>query len=362
MTAHARPAQPTPRRTLQLLTHSAPLRTALRRALSAAGSPYVMASDVADAAALRGRCDGGSDRSHSIVLDTELPGSHGSALLRNIVASHPGVPVYVVSPGSGRGHVAAGEAREAGAAGHFLKPDGEQPSAFKALAEAIVGALSQPKPKARPSDLRLSPVAGPQRSQRRSRRPQVLLIASSTGGPQALISLFAGLDPSRFAIPVLVVQHMPAAFTPILAQHLTRATRWTAREAVADERPPEGEIRIAPGGHHLTLRSDRAGKRLALTEEPPVNFCRPSADVLFVSAAQLYGSAVLAVILTGMGNDGCEGAKAVAAAGGTVIAQDEASSVVWGMPGAAVSAGVVHRVLPLDEIAGAVSAAVGVLA
>jgi len=154
-----------------------------------------------------------------------------------------------------------------------------------------------------------------------------------------------------------VVQHMPAAFTPILAEHLGRATRWRAVEATADEPLAAGEIRIAPGGNHLVVAGSGADRRLRLTNGAPVNFCRPSADVLFVSAAEVYGRNVLAVILTGMGNDGCEGARVIAAAGGTVFAQDRATSVVWGMPGAAVGAGVVHRVLPLDAMSAAIQSA-----
>ena len=120
-----------------------------------------------------------------------------------------------------------------------------------------------------------------------------------------------------------------------------------------------GEIRIAPGGHHLAVGGTRGARRLRLTDDPPVNFCRPSADVLFVTAAEAYGGAVLAAILTGMGSDGCEGAKAIVASGGTVYAQDRETSVVWGMPGAAVSAGVTTGVYPLDGLAPALLTAMG---
>ena len=183
------------------------------------------------------------------------------------------------------------------------------------------------------------------------------MVASSTGGPQALITLFSDISPAAVTVPVLIVQHMPAAFTPILAEHITRATAWTALEAKADEALVSGEIRIAPGGHHMIVCNSGGTKRLKLTDTEPVNFCRPSADVLFVSAAEVFGRGVLGVILTGMGNDGCQGAKVISAAGGAIFAQDKETSVVWGMPGAAVGAGVADRVFPLPQIANAVQAA-----
>lgn len=180
--------------------------------------------------------------------------------------------------------------------------------------------------------------------------PRVIAIGSSTGGPQALSSLLAALSPSIDRIPVLVAQHMPAMFTTILAERLARVTRRMAKEGVDGERLQPGTIYVAPGNHHMTVRHP-GEPRLRIDEGPPVNFCRPAVDPLFSSVASTFGPATLAVVLTGMGQDGAAGARAVADAGGSVLAQDEASSVVWGMPAAAAAAGACAALLSPIEIA-----------
>jgi two-component system chemotaxis response regulator CheB len=181
--------------------------------------------------------------------------------------------------------------------------------------------------------------------------PRVLLIGSSTGGPQALTGLVSRLGPLLDRVPVLITQHMPPTFTTILAEHLARASRHPAREGVDGEPVVVGTIYLAPGGHHMRLTRRDGIPVIALDEGPLINFCRPAVDPLFSTAAQIWGGSVLAVILTGMGSDGTRGAADIVAAGGSVIAQDEASSVVWGMPGSATHAGVCAAVLPLDQIA-----------
>ena len=180
--------------------------------------------------------------------------------------------------------------------------------------------------------------------------PRVLLIGSSTGGPQALTALVAQLTPVIERAPVLITQHMPPTFTTILAEHLARASDHPAHEAEDGEPVVPGRIYLAPGGRHMTVAQRNSKPVISLNDGPLINFCRPAVDPLFSSAAQAWGIALLAVILTGMGTDGTHGAQDVAAAGGSVIAQDEPTSVVWGMPGAAANAGVCSAVLPLDEI------------
>jgi len=180
--------------------------------------------------------------------------------------------------------------------------------------------------------------------------PRVLLIGSSTGGPQALTTLVGRIAPVFERAPVLITQHMPPTFTTILAEHLARASGRNAHEAIDGEPIVAGTVYLAPGGRHMTVTRRNNQPAIALNDGPLVNFCRPAVDPLFDSAAQLWGSAVLSVILTGMGSDGMHGAEKVVAAGGSVIAQDEATSVVWGMPGAAANAGVCAVVLPLDQI------------
>jgi two-component system chemotaxis response regulator CheB len=181
--------------------------------------------------------------------------------------------------------------------------------------------------------------------------PQAVLVGASTGGPRALNALVAGLAPVIGRAAVLIAQHMPPTFTAILAEHLARAAGRPAAEAVDGEPVVPGRIYLAPGGLHMRIEHADHAARIALDDRPPVHFCRPAVDPLFSSAASAFGPAVVAVILTGMGADGALGAADIAAAGGSVIAQDETTSVVWGMPGAAAHAGLCSAVLPLGDIA-----------
>jgi two-component system chemotaxis response regulator CheB len=184
--------------------------------------------------------------------------------------------------------------------------------------------------------------------------PRILLIGASTGGPQALNAVVAKLNRVIDDAPILIVQHMPPTFTTIFAEHLSRASGRIVREGVDGEPVRAGRIYIAPGGRHM--RVDRRGGEatIAIVDGPMVNFCKPSVDPLFSSAAEVWGAKCLALVLTGMGCDGTNGAAELVAAGGAVIAQDEATSVVWGMPGSVTHAGLCSSVLPLDRIAPAV--------
>ena len=180
--------------------------------------------------------------------------------------------------------------------------------------------------------------------------PKVLLIGSSTGGPQALMALVTELGPVIDRYPVLITQHMPPTFTTILAEHLGRSSRRPAHEAADGEPVKAGRIYLAPGGKHMRVVRHGADAAIALDDGPAVNFCKPAVDPLFTSAIDIWHAGILAVILTGMGSDGMRGGKDIVAAGGSVIAQDEASSVVWGMPGAAANAGICAAILPLNQI------------
>jgi two-component system chemotaxis response regulator CheB len=185
--------------------------------------------------------------------------------------------------------------------------------------------------------------------------PKVLLIGSSTGGPQALNALVAQLDGVLQRAPVLIIQHMPPTFTAVLAEHLARIAKCPVREAVDGEEIAAGVIYLAPGGKHMKVARRDNTVVIAIEDGPLVNFCKPAVDPLFSSAAEVWGSKVLALVLTGMGHDGLAGAKSIVAAGGHVMAQDEASSVVWGMPGQVTNAGLCSAVLPLPEIPGKLS-------
>ena len=180
--------------------------------------------------------------------------------------------------------------------------------------------------------------------------PKVLLIGSSTGGPQALMALVTELGSVIDRVPVLITQHMPPTFTTILAEHLARSSRKPAAEAVDGEPVKPGRIYLAPGGKHMRVVRSGVEAAIALDDGPAVNFCKPAVDPLFTSAIDIWHGNILSVILTGMGSDGMRGGKDIVAAGGSVIAQDEASSVVWGMPGAAANAGICAAILPLNQI------------
>ncbi len=181
-------------------------------------------------------------------------------------------------------------------------------------------------------------------------KPRIVAIGSSTGGPQALQQVLRDIGPAIRDVPVAITQHMPPTFTAILAEHLAKASKRPAKEAEAGEVLQPGTVYVAPGGRHMILEKDGGHPVVRLTEDPPINFCRPAVDPLFDSVAKVYGSAVLAVVLTGMGHDGSAGVRTIAAGGGSIIAQDEATSVVWGMPGAAVQTGLCSDVLPVTEI------------
>jgi two-component system, chemotaxis family, protein-glutamate methylesterase/glutaminase len=181
--------------------------------------------------------------------------------------------------------------------------------------------------------------------------PRVLLIGCSTGGPQALNIIVTQIGSVLDRAPVLITQHMPPTFTAILAEHLARIAKCPVREAKDGEEVNAGTIYLAPGGKHMKVTRRDGIAVIAIDDGPLVNFCKPSVDPLFSSAAEVWGPKVLALVLTGMGSDGLRGAQAITAAGGNVLAQDEATSVVWGMPGQVAHAGLCSAVLPLNEIA-----------
>jgi two-component system chemotaxis response regulator CheB len=181
-------------------------------------------------------------------------------------------------------------------------------------------------------------------------RPRILAIGSSTGGPQALQQVMKEIGTAIQDVPVVITQHMPPTFTSILAEHVGKAALRPSGEGQDGEVLKPGQIYVAPGGKHMILEKDAGAVKVRLTDGPPVNFCKPAVDPLFDSVAKVYGSASLGIILTGMGHDGADGVKTIAAGGGSIITQDEASSVVWGMPGAAAATGMCSDILPLSEI------------
>lgn len=197
-------------------------------------------------------------------------------------------------------------------------------------------------------------VPTPPPSRERGTKPKILIVGCSTGGPEALLQLMRQL-PSSLAVPMMIVQHMPPVFTKLLAERLDTVSSLTVREANGGEMLVPGTVFIAPGDFHLEIELCGGSYQTRLTQAAPENFCRPSVDVLFRSVARHYGAAVLGVILTGMGHDGLQGARELAAAGGQIVVQDEATSVVWGMPGVVATAGLADDVVALSDLASVIT-------
>ncbi len=287
-----------------------------------------------------------------VVLDIEMPEMDGIAALPELLKVDPRVRIVMASTLTTRGADIALRALRLGAADYIPKPSavtGLNDDGFRQELLAKVKGLARlrrgvpPRAASRPAPA-VTRAAG-------ARAPALLAIGSSTGGPQALLRLIADLG-ADIAVPVIVTQHMPPAFTAMLATHITALGALPCTEARDRERLLPGRAYLAPGDRHLLIETTAGGFQARLSDAPPVNYCRPAVDPMLRSAAAAADGRVLVAMLTGMGHDGLEGTRAVVAAGGTAIAQDEASSVVWGMPGAIAQAGLCHAVLPLGELAG----------
>jgi two-component system chemotaxis response regulator CheB len=296
-----------------------------------------------------------------VLMDLEMPVMDGLATLKELrTRSHP-PPVIMCSSLTQRGARVTIEALARGASDYIAKPAGygDREAAIHALAQDLIPKIKalavQASQDATPnSRARIAPVLPslPAPSALRCAAPAIVAIGVSTGGPAALDHVLPFL-PSSFPLPVLVVQHMPELFTALLAERLNGLCRLKVREAVEGAPVQPGAISIARGNWHMEVRGaagHSATPTLHLTQGPLENHCRPAVDLLFRSAATVYGAGVLAVILTGMGSDGLVGCRLLRAAGSTVLAQDQATSAVWGMPGAVSTAGLANRVLPLDAI------------
>lgn len=286
----------------------------------------------------------------AVVLDIEMPDMDGVAVVRELRRRYPRLPVIMFSAVSERGAGLAIEALAAGANDCIAKPK----NAYGA-ADAAERVREQLVPRIKALVLRESGSATPVvHSSRAAVRVdfahvKAVVIGTSTGGPSALETVLAVL-PKDFPVPIAIVQHMPPIFTNFLAERLSKTSTLRVSEAKGGERLQAGNAWVARGNFHLLLRRTGSGVFTALTQSDPENSCRPSVDVLFRSAATVFGGNLLAVVMTGMGQDGLEGCHAVKRAGGRVLVQDEASSVVWGMPGFVARAGLADEVVPLNEI------------
>ncbi len=306
-----------------------------------------------------------------VVLDIEMPELDGLSALPLLLAKKRDLVVIMASTLTRRNAETSLRALSLGAADYIPKPETNREVTTSATfrrdlidkIQQLGGRMSRKRGRLRAASAvertassPLLPESSPPPQKIKLRPftnviPKVLAIGSSTGGPQALMKIIAQLGALPKSVPILITQHMPPTFTTILAEHLGRAGQRRAHEPVDGEPIVGGMVYLAPGGRHMRVARRDGVPVITLDDGPLVNFCRPAVDPLFSSAAQVWGHHVLAVILTGMGSDGTRGAAEIVAAGGNVIAQDEATSVVWGMPGAAAQAGVCAAVLPLDQIA-----------
>jgi len=302
------------------------------------------------------------------VLDIEMPELDGISALPLLLAKKRDLIIIMASTLTRRNAEISFKALSLGASDYIPKPEStREPAAAEIFRHDLIQKIrhlgakvrraATPSPPLAPREplprQPMAPVAQPQLMRRAfsTQAPRALLIGSSTGGPQALMALVTELGPVIDRFPVLITQHMPPTFTTILAEHLARSSHRPAHEAVDGEIVKAGQIYLAQGGRHMRVARHGTDVVIALDDGPPVNFCRPAVDPLFTSAIDVWQGGILAVVLTGMGSDGMRGGKEIVAAGGSVIAQDEASSVVWGMPGAAANAGICAAVLPLNQIA-----------
>jgi two-component system, chemotaxis family, protein-glutamate methylesterase/glutaminase len=298
-----------------------------------------------------------------ILLDIEMPVMNGLEAIPEIRKILPKTPIIIFSTLSESGAAATLDALALGATDYLAKPSNSDMAAtsesinrdlipkIKALCGLPFGAhhstpgVSKPLATIPAPAIRLHPVLS------RPMHLGIIAIGVSTGGPDALAKLLPTI-PKTFPLPILVAQHMPPIFTEMLANRLSTKCPLPVRECKTGTLLEPGCIWLAPGDYHMVVHPEGGQVRLRTNQEPRENYCRPSVDVLFRSVAAVYGARTLAVILTGMGQDGLIGCEALHAAGANVIVQDEATSVVWGMPGFVARAGLAEKILPLDQIGG----------
>ena len=316
-----------------------------------------------------------------VTLDVEMPEMDGLATLRELRRDYPVLPVIMFSTLTERGATATLDALTLGASDYVTKPAnvGSVAAAIERIRAEMVPkikglcrrdkamaipagaapAKASPAPSANTAATALPRATGtPRRAALNlGRTIDVVAIGVSTGGPNALADLIPAID-AALGVPILITQHMPAVFTRFLAERLNQKAPFTVVEGADDMVVKPGEVYVAPGDFHMTVKRVGRDVRIALNQDPPENSCRPAVDVMMRSMPAIYGSRILAVILTGMGQDGLRGCELIREAGGRVIVQDEASSVVWGMPGFVARAGLAEAVLPLPDMARGISAIV----
>ena len=362
---------------VMLVDDSAIIRGLIKRMIDPEPDLEVVASVGNGELAVKRLGEGGID---VIVLDIEMPVMDGLTALPKLLQVDPKVKIIMASTLTLENAEISIEAMKMGAADYVPKPTSTAKiggasdfrdgviSKIKALGNAKLGRRTfvAPGPQAQSTtatstaapeggvsklmaavgDVKIKPISA-------SFPPSILAIGSSTGGPQALFKLLKGLA-AIDKVPVVIAQHMPASFTTILAKHIASTVNRPCTEGVDGDVIKPGHVYLAPGDYHMIVEKQGAEVVLRLNQEPPENFCRPAVDPMFRSIASVYGGRALSVVLTGMGSDGSRGAKVISDAGGTVLVQDEASSVVWGMPSATAALGICSAILPLDDLSSAI--------
>ena len=362
---------------VQLVDDSAVVRGLTRRWLTGLDDIEIVAVSVDGA---QGVADAATHRPDVIILDVEMPRMDGLEALPHLRRAAPKAKILMASTLTHKGARTTIQALSLGASDYLPKPEANQIGGAEAYRDSlidkirIIGSPDLARAPALPAKplqpLAPRPVAGktPITAQPTNHapgqpglrplpltrmQPEAIVVASSTGGPQALQAVLPALCKST-QLPILVVQHMPPTFTEILADHLNDVCAHTVCEAKHGQPVLAGHTYIAPGGYHMTVKRQAGRPIIELNQDPQVNFCRPAADVLFKGAADVWGGSLAAVVLTGMGSDGCKGVGAILEKGGRSFIQDQESSVVWGMPGSVFNAGFAHSVHPLGEVAPAV--------
>ncbi|MDR3449812.1 MAG: chemotaxis response regulator protein-glutamate methylesterase [Alphaproteobacteria bacterium] len=306
-----------------------------------------------------------------VILDIEMPVMDGITAIPKLKEIDPGVQIVMASTLTQKNAEISLKALALGATDYIPKPSSREIAGADEFQHDLIekvktfGAMARRKgvrqvaPGAQGAIVRLPPPPPAPEKKPVVLRPMptgkaaIIAIGSSTGGPQALFDVVKAMGPD-LPQPIVITQHMPPAFTTILADHITKQCGVACAEAVEGEVLKSGHYYVAPGDFHMLIAKKSEGPTVHLTKDPPENFCRPAVDPMLRSLVETYGGHIFVAILTGMGADGCKGSDAVVQAGGAVIAQDEATSIVWGMPGAVANAGLCSAVLPLSEIGASV--------
>ncbi len=343
---------------VMLVDDSAVIRGALTRVLEHDDEIKVTSSQINGEAAIK---SAELLKPDVVILDIEMPVMDGLTALPKILEASPNSKVIMFSTLTAKGADVTMKALTLGAVECILKPDSTQSvgpgSEFQTQITGMIKGLVPPE-KRRLDNTAKKPVYLASTTDNSfglhddrysyQGKPSIIAVGSSTGGPNALFNVLKSFK--DFDVPIIITQHMPATFTKILAQHINLHTGIDAVEGEEGMALENGKIYVAPGGKHMIFKSEAGKTVITLSDGEQVNFCKPAVDVMFDSALEIYGKKMLGVILTGMGADGLNGCKNLVEFGGRIIAQDEETSTVWGMPGAVAKAGICSKVLPLDEI------------